>query len=782
MNMTHGARSIVSLIAAILLAIPCVAQVEVNKGDVLTESQLAAGMFNGQTFILQPGTTFEINSGGAIDQIGGDPPFFPNAPFDLGGATINVHEGGLFTSQFDPATIVANVLINVHGGLVGEFFRAEAGTMFTMTAGMIDQGFRANPLSDIVLQGGAFGFDLDVNGAASLTLVGGEFLFNGAPASNLASGLVSGDVFSGTLADGTVFILSSGDAIPAGTTTLSTVALPPADLTHMVVTSGEGPSTGLRAGQHLTISGNATLRDHFAAVSATLDIDGGSVGDGLEFVDSDVQISDGEVGDHMRMHQGSHLEMTGGVIGADANIYANSLVELYEGKIGSNAHVRFGGVVNLFGGSLGAVATGWSGSEINVDGGVLEASFDGRNGSVVTLAAGAVGHRFRADSGSQIHIHGGEFLLNGAPIADLSGGLSFGDDFTGTLADGSSFIFSARGLDELNAGTIQLHPTTLPPIDLTPMAVTNGPGPNEGLRTGQELTISGDATLRDAFAVVSATLNIDGGTVGYGLEAIGSQINMTDGEVGEAGYLFEGSTLNLFGGRIGASLDAHEGSLVHMSGGIIDDDFFAFAGSEVLISGGEIKNDFTVDNNAMVTMQDGAIGNDLELRTGARLEMSGGQIGENARVLNNADLEISGGAIGDGLQAFSGSRVTLYVTQLTIDGDDVALTLGQPVLIPDRNGALLEGTLADGAQIDFVLNGAIFLNEDFFHSNAELYAVLAKSIACLASDLNDDGMVDGADLANLLAAWGTKANDLNGDGVVNGADLAQLLANWGSCS
>jgi hypothetical protein len=53
------------------------------------------------------------------------------------------------------------------------------------------------------------------------------------------------------------------------------------------------------------------------------------------------------------------------------------------------------------------------------------------------------------------------------------------------------------------------------------------------------------------------------------------------------------------------------------------------------------------------------------------------------------------------------------------------------------------------------------------------------------ADFNGDGMVNGADLATLLANWGdcpegaTCTGDLNGDGTVNGADLAELLANWG---
>jgi len=51
----------------------------------------------------------------------------------------------------------------------------------------------------------------------------------------------------------------------------------------------------------------------------------------------------------------------------------------------------------------------------------------------------------------------------------------------------------------------------------------------------------------------------------------------------------------------------------------------------------------------------------------------------------------------------------------------------------------------------------------------------------LPADLNDDGNVNGADLASLLSGWGPDSGfgaDLNGDGLVNGADLAILLATW----
>jgi len=52
-------------------------------------------------------------------------------------------------------------------------------------------------------------------------------------------------------------------------------------------------------------------------------------------------------------------------------------------------------------------------------------------------------------------------------------------------------------------------------------------------------------------------------------------------------------------------------------------------------------------------------------------------------------------------------------------------------------------------------------------------------------DLNSDGIVDGADLGLMLAAWGPCAGcaaDLDGNDVVNGSDLGSLLGNWGECN
>lgn len=54
-----------------------------------------------------------------------------------------------------------------------------------------------------------------------------------------------------------------------------------------------------------------------------------------------------------------------------------------------------------------------------------------------------------------------------------------------------------------------------------------------------------------------------------------------------------------------------------------------------------------------------------------------------------------------------------------------------------------------------------------------------------AADLNEDGSIDGLDLAILLGAWGGSgggagSGDINGDGSIDGADLGVFLGRWGT--
>ncbi len=126
-----------------------------------------------------------------------------------------------------------------------------------------------------------------------------------------------------------------------------------------------------------------------------------------------------------------------------------------------------------------------------------------------------------------------------------------------------------------------------------------------------------------------------------------------------------------------------------------------------------------------------------------------------------------------------------------IDGpaQDPPIAYNDPSLAPPDYPALpyarpiLLATWADDEHDGWDPMPPVFPQQRWLIDNVRLNEIqLAPPCPDLAGD---DGVVNGSDLAQLLAAWGTvigeSISDLNGDGVVNGSDLATLLANWGTC-
>ncbi len=91
-------------------------------------------------------------------------------------------------------------------------------------------------------------------------------------------------------------------------------------------------------------------------------------------------------------------------------------------------------------------------------------------------------------------------------------------------------------------------------------------------------------------------------------------------------------------------------------------------------------------------------------------------------------------------------------------------------------GFCLELTESECAQVGAVWGG-IGSNCDDLDENGEADACESGSAA---GDLNDDGFVNGTDLALLLSAWGTEdpIADIDENGIVGGSDLTLLLSNW----
>lgn len=106
------------------------------------------------------------------------------------------------------------------------------------------------------------------------------------------------------------------------------------------------------------------------------------------------------------------------------------------------------------------------------------------------------------------------------------------------------------------------------------------------------------------------------------------------------------------------------------------------------------------------------------------------------------------------------------VETMPLDGlpfSDIALPV-PTVLPPGGTANLLMSGMLESLLVDASINATL---------------VATATPLCAPADLDCNGVVDGADLGLLLAAWGTPGpGDLNGDGVVDGADLGLLLASW----
>jgi glucose/arabinose dehydrogenase len=111
---------------------------------------------------------------------------------------------------------------------------------------------------------------------------------------------------------------------------------------------------------------------------------------------------------------------------------------------------------------------------------------------------------------------------------------------------------------------------------------------------------------------------------------------------------------------------------------------------------------------------------------------------------------------------------------------------GRLLHVPDDGGTIEEFNLIGQKSMGVYLLG---FGRD---AHGEIYAMgntteapfkntgVVMRIVPLLGDLNADGLVDGADLGQLLGAWDTTAPaaDLNNDGNVDGADLGLLLGAW----
>ena len=600
------------------------------------------------------------------------------------GSEVNINGGEVD----DVFSAVAGSEVNVSGGEVGRVFRASSDSEVNISGGRFGWEFGAFSGSVVNISGGTFGRRFAARPDSNLTLIGGEFQLNGEAFSEDTISTSSGDVFSGTLADGSSFIFLDLGAsfLPSDSLSgvqLTSATLPTLDLSPIVVsTSNPNLPSGLRPGQTLNLQDGGELGELFEMAGATLNMEGGNLGSFATATNSEINISGGSVDRLFRVLSGSVLNLSGGFIAIRFDAFDGS-------------------TVNVSGGSIESGFNAYDGSEINITGGSIEPGFTAVAGSVVNISGGTIGYGFEALLGSNVDFVGGEFQLNGEPFSGATISTNLGDTFTGTFADGSTFVFSDDEFSADSLSDVQLTSAILPALDLAPIIVST-PNPNlpSGLRTGQTLILQDGGELGINFEAINATLNVEGGDLGRFAGALNSEVNISGGSVGRSFKVMAGSEVNIRGGSIGSFFQAQPGSVINISGGVFDSRINVEGGSAVNLFG----SDFALDGQPL----NDSLSNDIAFTVVARDVTLSGRFEDGSAFsfdLNSAESFI---------EDFFSSNATLTVT-----------------LVPTT-------TLLGDCNLDGVVD---------FLDISPFIGILASVTFLTEADCNEDGIVDFLDIA-----------------------------------
>ena len=441
--------------------------------------------------------------------------------FEATGALVSISGGSIGGL----ASAFTGSIFNISGGTVGSNFLAGNGSIVNISGGSISILFEAANGSVVNLSGGAMNHILRTHPGSRFNIDGGEFRLDGVPISGLtetgsarAIDIPAGAVFSGTLVDGTPFAFSGQDSdiFAAGTLTLRRTSLPPPASTSYYVPNDPAP-VGLRTGQSLVLEDGGALGNQFNANWGTaVTINGGRIGDDFEANGAVVNISGGTVGWRFDAFYGSLVNITGGTfdVGFTANrgsvvnisggmferhFRANfgSVVNIAGGAIGDSSYTSEGSVVNLSAGSLGNDFRLYGGI-LNMSGGVVANELGAYGGSVVNISGGTIGDRFQALG--HVNLTGSDFRLDGIPISGLDLGsvrefdIPAGSALSGTLVDGTPFVFSSDDGDLIQPGVLRLHSWYPPETRAGAIYVPGEPAPT-GVRAGQTLMVRHGGTL-----------------------------------------------------------------------------------------------------------------------------------------------------------------------------------------------------------------------------------------------------------------------------------------------
>lgn len=134
------------------------------------------------------------------------------------------------------------------------------------------------------------------------------------------------------------------------------------------------------------------------------------------------------------------------------------------------------------------------------------------------------------------------------------------------------------------------------------------------------------------------------------------------------------------------------------SGGAIDDSVLVTGDASVQIDGGTFGNRVIMTQNARATITGGAFPNFFSVNDQSEITISGGVFEDSAL----GSRGIAPGEFGNYFRLDDQATLNLVGLEFRLDGELLDLAAGESMALPDRDGAILEATLADGN--DFIVS------------------------------------------------------------------------------
>ncbi|MDF1810308.1 MAG: hypothetical protein P1U42_11495 [Phycisphaerales bacterium] len=396
--------------------------ITVLSGQVLTESDLQSGVFLGQNFDLSPGTFFDVETGGVI---GPTPSSSVGSPFDFGGSTINVFNGGQYSAFLQPESYATNLNLNANtGSVIFDLYLSGTSSVMNVHGGAVFLG-SASSGATVNFTSGTVGSAFEISNGSYMNFSGGVLggLFSASDQSvvNMTGGLMK---INSRVTDKSEFYLSDG-----------------------VVQDGFRSETG----SMVHISGGE-IQNQFTARLSTVHISGGQIGNEYRTFTNETIISGGHIGNSFWADSGSMIEMTAGSIGDNLQLgpeifFAQHVVaNIYGGSIGDHATIRSRGTLNLYGGSIGESLRANIGSQVNlfvkeltIDGISIELDFHKQ--TVIETRDGSLLEAILVD-GSYIDLNLNSRFVAGEDLFHSSHGLTV----TFVPSPGSGLILGLGGL------------------------------------------------------------------------------------------------------------------------------------------------------------------------------------------------------------------------------------------------------------------------------------------------------------------------------------------------